>query len=91
MNGFNYKNFRKDYCENIDGRLDYTCTTTIVAPRWQLEVDHIDGNNQNNDESNFQTLCSCCHRYKTMMNEENLPKEKRKGFLLKLLEKEELK
>ena len=36
----------------------------------QLEVDHIDGNPSNNDESNCQTLCGCCHTYKTMMNED---------------------
>jgi hypothetical protein len=61
-----YKKYRKDYCENNDGRLGHgECTTTIVDPSWQLEVDHIDGNPSNNDPSNLQTLCSCCHRLKT--------------------------
>ena len=88
MGGFNYKNYRKDYCENIDGRLGYICESKIVAPRWQLEVDHIDGDNTNNDPANLQTLCANCHRYKTMLNEENLPKHKRKSFFTSLLEKE---
>lgn len=59
-----YRQHRKDYCENTDSRLGYTCTTTIV---WEgmLDVDHIDGNPFNNSESNLQTLCKCCHAYKT--------------------------
>lgn len=64
-----YRQYRKSYCENIDGRLGHTCTTTIV---WdgQLEVDHIDGDPSNNDEENLQTLCSCCHKYKSYINED---------------------
>ena len=81
MAGWSYKNERKQFCENIDGRLGYKCTTTIVAPNWQLEVDHIDGDNENDDFDNLQTLCACCHRYKTMLNEENLPMHKRKKFI----------
>lgn len=58
-----YLKYRKDYCENIDGRLGYTCTTTIV---WhgQLDVDHKDGDPSNNEPENLQTLCKCCHSYK---------------------------
>ena len=81
MNGWIYKQHRKDYCENIDSRLGFKCTTTIVAPNWQLEVDHIDGNNNNHEIENLQTFCKCCHAYKTMVNEENLPMFKRKKFL----------
>jgi hypothetical protein len=59
-----YRQHRKDYCENIDGRLGYKCTTTIV---WegQLDVDHIDEDPSNNDPLNLQTLCKCCHAYKS--------------------------
>jgi hypothetical protein len=58
-----YRQYRKDYCENIDGRLGYVCTTTIL---WdgQLDSDHIDENPSHNDPSNIQTLCKCCHAYK---------------------------
>ena len=31
----------------------------------QLDVDHIDGNHENNNISNLQTLCANCHRLKT--------------------------
>jgi len=34
----------------------------------QLDVDHIDGNHDNNDPSNLQTLCANCHRLKTKLN-----------------------
>jgi hypothetical protein len=59
-----YRRYRKDYCENIDGRLGFQCTTTIT---WDgmLDVDHIDGHYKNNDPLNLQTLCKCCHAYKT--------------------------
>ena len=67
-----YRKYRKDYCENIDGRLGFICTTNIV---WDgmLDVDHIDGNALNNDDaSNLQTLCKCCHAYKGNMNKDYL-------------------
>lgn len=59
-----YRKYRKDYCENVDGRLGFICTASIV---WEgmLDVDHIDGNPENNTEENTQTLCKCCHAYKT--------------------------
>lgn len=31
----------------------------------QLDVDHIDGDHDNNDPTNLQTLCANCHRLKT--------------------------
>ncbi len=64
-----YRKYRKDYCENIDGRLGYKCTTTIV---WegQLQVDHINGIPTDNRPKNLQTLCACCHVYKSNINED---------------------
>lgn len=65
MKGWDYKINRKEYCENVDGRLGFVCTTTIIDPFWQLDVDHIDGDPSNNDANNHQTLCKCCHAIKT--------------------------
>ena len=65
LNGWEYKQYRKDYCENVDGRVGHVCTTTFVDPNWELDADHIDGNHANNAEENIQTLCACCHRVKT--------------------------
>lgn len=64
-----YRQYRKNYCENIDGRLGYKCTTTIV---WegQLDVDHINGIPTDNRPKNLQTLCSCCHVYKTNISKD---------------------
>ena len=88
MNGkYKYRGFKKDYCENIDGRLGFVCTSTILSPRWQLDVDHIDGSTYNDDESNLQTLCKCCHAYKTMINEENLHPSKRRSTVEKEFER----
>jgi len=58
-----YRKYRKDYCENRDGRLGFKCTTTIV---WDgmLDVDHIDEDPSHNKPANLQTLCKCCHAYK---------------------------
>lgn len=34
----------------------------------QLDIDHIDGDKNNNDHANHMTLCSNCHRLKTFLN-----------------------
>lgn len=62
---------RKDHCENRTGFLGFKCTTTIA---WDgmLEVDHKNGNPSDNRPSNLQTLCSCCHRYKTKIYKDYL-------------------
>lgn len=61
-----YKHYKYEvtYCENIDGRLGFPCTSTITHS-CQLGVDHVDENRENKDRTNFQTLCACCDRYKT--------------------------
>ena len=61
--------YRKEYCENIDGRLGFVCTTTIYD-KCMLDVDHISGNPSNNRKNNLQTLCKCCHSYKTIKNKD---------------------
>lgn len=63
-----YKNHKFDvpYCENKDGRLGFPCTTTIHH-FYMLSVDHIDENHDNDDVTNWQTLCACCDTYKSNM------------------------
>ena len=83
-NGHNdYRGHKVGYCENVDGRLGFVCTTTVLIDD-QLDVDHIDGNKKNKDPSNYQTLCACCHRYKTHKNGDRGPLEKRKYYLEKM-------
>jgi hypothetical protein len=59
MNG-GYRIFKKKYCENIDGRLGFVCSTNIVDP-CMIDVDHINHNHDDNRPANLQ----CCHNYKT--------------------------
>ena len=41
----------------------------------QLDVDHIDGNRDNDSPSNFRTLCANCHRLKTHLERDHIPKD----------------
>lgn len=34
----------------------------IAEDKCQMDIHHKDVNNQNNDRSNLQLLCACCHR-----------------------------
>jgi 5-methylcytosine-specific restriction endonuclease McrA len=58
-----YRQHKKDYCE--------ICAFVAIVPA-QLDVDHIDGDRTNSDESNLQTLCANCHRLKTHTNGDHL-------------------
>lgn len=53
------------------------CTSCgfIAVNACQLDIDHIDGNHNNNDPNNLQILCANCHRLKTWKNQD----WKRKG------------
>jgi len=73
--GWDYKIYRKDYCENIDGRLGFICTTTIIDPELQLDADHINGDPTSHrilGAAAIQTLCKCCHAIKTHSNKDYL-------------------
>jgi hypothetical protein len=77
-----YRKYRKNYCENRDGRLEFPCVFKIpteeklkelgIKPGVMpfLDVDHIDGNPSNNEPENLQTLCKNCHSIKTLMNKD---------------------
>ena len=65
-----YNKHKKDVCENT------ACTATI-EDTCQLDVDHIDGNKQNNDPSNLMTLCANCHRLKTKLAGDWKPRAER--------------
>lgn len=63
---------KKDYCENRDGRLGFTCPVTngFQLPHYTLHSDHIDGNRENNHPNNIQTLCAVCHAIKGMQQKD---------------------
>ncbi len=59
----NVRFIKKRYCENKDSRLGFPCP---IIDNYQfvsglLHSDHIDGDHENNDPSNVQTLCNICH------------------------------
>jgi len=41
------------------------CCGFIPKHLCQLDVHHVDGNHENNDPTNLQTLCANCHRLET--------------------------
>ncbi|QJT70414.1 hypothetical protein [Microcystis phage MaeS] len=50
----------------------------VVVHTCQLDVDHIDGNHNNNHPDNLQVLCANCHRLKTFLNGDYLNETNRK-------------
>ena len=63
----------RDICRTCRGRYRYgiqkgnKCEECGFIPEVmaQLEIDHIDGNNKNNDKENLRTLCCNCHALKS--------------------------
>lgn len=51
-----YRKQLKEACERCGFKPIHKC---------QLDVDHVDGNHNNNKWNNLQTLCANCHRIKT--------------------------
>lgn len=81
-----YRKYRKEHCENRDGRLGFKCRYKIRHSS-QLQVDHIDGNPNNNSIKNLQTLCCNCHAYKTHANKDYATPGRKalKGMFTKLI------
>lgn len=65
--------FCKRRCKELNRKAPYRAHKEIMCIRCgfipedkcQLDVDHIDGNHNNNNLDNLQTLCANCHRLKT--------------------------
>lgn len=60
-----YTKNKKSYCEWPG------CVFKIEHPA-QLDVDHKDGDKQNNSPENFVTLCANHHRLKTILNRDSV-------------------
>tara|TARA_B100000212_G_scaffold59514_1_gene40061 strand:- start:209 stop:571 length:363 start_codon:yes stop_codon:yes gene_type:complete len=63
-----YTRHKKTWCQ-LCGKPD-----NPIGPSC-LQVDHIDGNRNNNAAHNLQTLCYECHKLKTANNKDYLRKE----------------
>ena len=78
LNGRQYFGTFCTKCRKNQTRLKFLVTQDLkcnhcgfeAVHRSQMDVDHIDGNHQNNDHSNLQVLCANCHRLKTYVNED---------------------
>ena len=62
---------KKKYCENIDGHLGFTCPVPtkeswVVFEIGCLDLDHVDGNHDNNTTDNVKTYCKLCHNKKSI-------------------------
>ena len=62
---------KKDYCENHDGHLGFSCP--VPHDGWigfqnSLDLDHLDGDHNNNVPSNVKTYCKLCHGRKSLEN-----------------------
>jgi hypothetical protein len=59
---------KKQICENKDGILGFTCAMDKERyhefPSDCYEMDHLDGNHENNTPNNVKTYCSICHKRK---------------------------
>lgn len=78
-----YTKHRKCKCANHDGSVTgYLCTHNYDIPLFIdgtsiLDVDHIDKYGDRLDEDNCQTLCPTCHRIKSALYGDLLPKRMR--------------
>jgi hypothetical protein len=63
------KAYYKHY--SSDKRKSCECCGFVAVHPCQLDVDHVDGDRNNNDIQNLQTLCANCHRLKTVLNRDN--------------------
>ena len=52
-----YRRYKETTCVRCGFQQEDAC---------QMDVDHIDGDHNNNDPANLQTLCANCHRLKTL-------------------------
>ena len=80
--------WKKGKCSNHDSHLGFPCGIDYKKSPWAIgmtEVDHKDGNRENNEPSNLDELCPMCHKYKGRISgdynnqkSKTTPQEKRK-------------
>jgi hypothetical protein len=66
----------KNGCSNKNGHYGFPCVCVNIFEPSTLDINHIDGNNNNRDPSNIEVLCAMCHRTVTLREEHHLIKNK---------------
>jgi hypothetical protein len=70
-------------CANKNGKYGFPCTATEILDPVQLDINHVDGNNDNRDEKNVEVLCCLCHRMVTLREEHHKqPKQSRRAKIV---------
>jgi len=59
-------------CANSDGHYGFPCVSSEILDPATLDINHIDGNNANRNESNIEVLCKMCHTVVTIRNGHHL-------------------
>jgi len=59
-------------CSNNDGHYGFPCVAAHILEPVQLDINHIDGNNDNRAPENIECLCAMCHRLVTIRNDHHL-------------------
>lgn len=59
-------------CANKDGHYGFPCVCSVILEPATLDINHIDGHNENRDEKNIEILCKMCHTVVTIRNEHHL-------------------
>ena len=76
---------RRFYLKNKN--IDYQCSICKTPPVWNdkeltLQLDHIDGDNTNNEPSNLRWLCPNCHSQTRTFAGKNVKKERRHYYCI---------
>ena len=63
-------------CANRDSHYGFPCVCTTIFEPSTLDINHIDGNNDNRDPANIEVLCAMCHRTATIRQKHHLNQNK---------------
>lgn len=74
--------FQQRQCDNHDGRLGFACPTNFDLieddAKGVTEVDHINGDHNDNRYENLQELCNFCHKQKGIRSGDYHPTKRKK-------------
>lgn len=66
-------------CENKNGKYGFACVCTNITDPATLDINHVDGDNDNRDPENIEVLCKMCHTSVTIKLKHHLQSKKNKS------------